>query len=108
MYRTGSCPEYSAFLELNKFLDNIAPSNSYFTEKSRRAPVTVACEEAHCEKSSARGTQWRYASEEQPALLSDSRTRNGVELARRLNIQVRILLDVETVHMHHLLTTGKI
>ena len=54
---TGSCPEFLAFLELNKFLDNIAPSNSYFTEKSRWAPVTVACEEAHCEKSRASGTQ---------------------------------------------------
>ena len=32
--RTGSCPEFLAFLELNKFLDNIAPSNGCFTEKT--------------------------------------------------------------------------
>ena len=54
------------------------------------------------------GHKRRCASEEQPALLCDSRTRNRVELARRLNIQVRILLKVETVHMHHLVTIGNL
>ena len=54
------------------------------------------------------GHKRRCASEDQPALLLDSRTRNEVELDRRLNIQVRILLKVETVHMHHLVTIGKI
>ena len=54
------------------------------------------------------GQERRCASEEQPALSRDSRTRNGVELARRLNIQVRILLKVETVHMHHLVTIGNL
>ena len=54
------------------------------------------------------GHKRRCESEEQPALLLDSRIRNGVELARRLNIQVRILLKVETVHMHHLVTIGNL
>ena len=54
------------------------------------------------------GQERRCESEEEPALSRDSRTRNGVELALRLNIQVRILLNVETVHMHHLVTIGNL
>ena len=43
-------------------------------EKSRCVPLTVACEEAHCEKSHASGTRKEMESEEQPALSSDSCT----------------------------------
>ena len=104
--RTGSCPEFFSLSWAQEFLDNICSfEHLFYRKKSRWVPLTVACEEAHCEKSRASGTQkemWEWGT------ASDSRTRNGVELARSLNIQVRILLNVETVDMHHLVTIGKI